>query len=201
MKVKYIRVSHFSQNTSRQEENLLNFDRVFIDKISGTVPFFERPKGKLILEMVKEKTLSELYVHAIDRLGRNLISTLETINFFNENSIPIHIQNLGLKTIEDGKINPNVQFLIQVMSMFSQIENDLRKERQLEGIKLAQQKGKYKGRKKGSKETIADFLNKPKNKRALSLLKEGNLSQREIARCVGLHFNTILKLKKFGLTT
>ena len=35
MKIKYIRCSHVSQNTSRQEQDLEKYDMVFTDRISG----------------------------------------------------------------------------------------------------------------------------------------------------------------------
>lgn len=42
---KYIRCSTAIQNTSRQEVNSDEFDKVFINYVSGSVPFFERGKG------------------------------------------------------------------------------------------------------------------------------------------------------------
>ncbi|MEQ9063454.1 MAG: recombinase family protein [Vicingaceae bacterium] len=199
MRVKYVRISSIGQNPERQQTDEKEFDRVLTDTISGTVPFFERPKGKIIKEMLEEERITELHIQSIDRLGRNLISTLQTIETFNSYSVAIVNKDLGLRTYEKGKINPSVNLMIQLMSMFGEMENSLRKERQREGIEVAKMKGVYKGRKNGTNEDTLDFLSKPKNKRALELLKRGDMSQIEIARSVELHPNTILKIKKFGL--
>jgi len=200
MKVKYVRISSVGQNPERQQTDEKEFDRVLVDTISGTIPLFERPKGKIIKEMLDEGLISELHVQSIDRLGRNLISTLQTIEIFNSYSVAIVIKDLGLKTFDGGIINPSVNLMIQLMSMFSEMENNLRKERQREGIEIAKMKGVYKGRKNGTNEDSLGFLSKPKNKRALELLKKGDMSQIEIARTVQLHQNTLLKIKRLGLS-
>ena len=51
----YSRVSTVGQNTSRQTENFKNLgtvtsENLYVDKISGSVPFFERPQAKKLFE-------------------------------------------------------------------------------------------------------------------------------------------------------
>jgi len=58
----------------------------------------------------------------------------------------------------------------------------------------------YTGRKTGSREDTQRFLNKPKNSKALLYLKKGYKST-EISTLLGLHVNTITKIKKYGLQT
>jgi DNA invertase Pin-like site-specific DNA recombinase len=50
MKAKYIRVSTEEQNTARQQEDGF---KVYEDKISGLIPFAERPKAKRLLEDIE----------------------------------------------------------------------------------------------------------------------------------------------------
>jgi DNA invertase Pin-like site-specific DNA recombinase len=69
-------------------------------------------------------------------------------------------------------------------------------ERRLNGIKRRKENGGYNGRVKGSIETPEQFLNKPKIKQAVELLNKGNLSLLEISKEVGIHFNTMTKIKK-----
>jgi len=70
MIVKYIRISTTEQNTDRQEK----FDgKVYIDKISGSTPFAERPQAKKLLS---NKEITEVHVHSIDRLGRNTLDIM-----------------------------------------------------------------------------------------------------------------------------
>jgi hypothetical protein len=56
-------------------------------------------------------------------------------------------------------------------------------------------KNTYTGRKKGTKEDPLKFLSKPKNKKALDLLKKGYRGI-EVSRITGLNINTITKVKK-----
>jgi hypothetical protein len=71
------------------------------------------------------------------------------------------------------------------------------KVRRLDGIKRRKDNGGYNGRVKGSVETPEQFLNKPKIKQAVELLNKGNLSLLEISKEVGIHFNTMTKVKKY----
>lgn len=199
MRIKYNRISTISQNPSRQELNSNEYDKVFLDKVSGTIPFFERENGKIILELLEEGKLESMSVQSIDRLGRNLKSTLDTIDRFLEFQVPIYIENMGIWTInqQTKKTDYSINLMISVLSLFSQLENEIRRERQMEGIRIAQKKGKFQGRKKGTKESIQKFLNKPKNKRALELLEsDSKLSYREVARACNLHYNSVSKLAK-----
>jgi DNA invertase Pin-like site-specific DNA recombinase len=194
MKVKYIRVSSISQNTCRQELNNEFFP--VVDKCSGSIPFFERDGGKGIMEMIEEQKLTELYVSSIDRLGRDLRDILNVITIFNEKKIPIHFQSQGLTTLNsDGKENQISKMIISIMAIFAEMERNLIKERQKEGIQIAKMKGIYTGRKRGTTEDVITFLNKDKNQKVIKYLKKGYKSV-EISKIVGIHINTITKIKK-----
>jgi len=71
------------------------------------------------------------------------------------------------------------------------------RERQLEGIAIAKANGVYKGRKKDTTEDPIHFLSKPKNKKALDLLNKG-YKNLEVAKIVGLHPNTVTRIKKLN---
>ena len=80
MKVFYSRVSTIEQNSERQLKNLDGFDYVLTDKCSGLIPLFERPQGSQLRNLIDIGKLTHLEIHSIDRLGRNLISTVEVWN-------------------------------------------------------------------------------------------------------------------------
>jgi DNA invertase Pin-like site-specific DNA recombinase len=69
------------------------------------------------------------------------------------------------------------------------------KEKTMEGIRIAKEKGLYTGRKRGSKESDSDFLNKPKIKEVIKYLNMGWKSI-DICKEVDIHINTITKIKK-----
>lgn len=65
----YSRVSTEGQNEARQIQNLVGFDHVFIDKISGTIPIWERPDGSKLKKLIDAGKVNHIEVHSIDRLG------------------------------------------------------------------------------------------------------------------------------------
>lgn len=197
MKVRYSRISSISQNLDRQKVKG-SYDKIVEDKCSGSIPFFKRPGGQEILKYIQHGVLKELQVWEIDRLGRNLRDILNTIHFFTEKKIPIFFINQGLRTIDvDGKENHITKLMISILGTVGEMERNQIRERQREGIELAKLKGKYLGRKEGSKESVLDFLSKPKNKQVLDYLKKG-YKAKEAAKLAEVHVNTVTKIKKLG---
>lgn len=199
MNILYVRTSTLTQNPDRQKINEKEFDKIIVDQISGTIPFFDRNGGKQIHKYIDEKNIDSLSVHEIDRLGRNLRDILNTIYYFTERKIPIIFLNQGLRTIDkNGKENSITKLIISILAIVAEMEKNISKERQLEGIAIAKIKGKYLGRKSGSNEDVLKFLSKTKNQKALGYLKKG-YSSVEISKIVGVHLNTITKIKKLGI--
>lgn len=197
MKVLYTRVSTIQQNLDRQRVNSDEFDLVLEDKCSGGIPFFERPSGRLVKEYVEKGSLSRLYVYAIDRLGRDLRDIINNIEYFTKRNVPIYFVSQGLCTIdEDGRVNPVSKMMISILGVVGEMERSQIRERQLEGIAIAKAKGNvYQGRRPGAVEDVLKFLSKDKNARAYKLLLKGYKGV-EVAKIVGIHVNTITKIKK-----
>lgn len=198
--VLYVRVSSAAgQKTDRQRVTQDHFDLVIEDRCSGSIPFFERKGGAQILKMVKNGCRLKLSVWQIDRLGRNLRDIVNTIHFFTQRNIPISFEAQGLRTLDEkGKENPISKLMISILGVVGEMERELIRERQREGVLLAKQQGIYKGRKPGTKETPEAFLKKERYKEALNFIKMG-LTNAEVVRRTGLHYSTVAKLKKtFG---
>lgn len=199
MNILYTRVSSIEQKTDRQRVNEKEYNLVIEDKCSGSIPFFEREGGKEILNLLNKGALDSLSVWQIDRLGRDLRDIMNTIHFFNQKGICIHFISQGLKTLDENKKeNPISKMMISVLGIVGEMERTQIRERQREGIKIAKLKGVYLGRKAGSKEDTFQFLNKPKNKKALEYLKKG-FKGVEVSKLTGLNINTITKIRKLGL--
>jgi hypothetical protein len=77
----------------------------------------------------------------------------------------------------------------------TEMERSRIRENQREGIELAKLRGVYKGRVNGSKEDIRKFLSKPKIEKTIEYLEKGYKAS-EISKIVGVHVNTITKVKK-----
>ena len=194
MRAIYIRVSTTEQNTNRQENNIEGA-KVFIDKISGSIPFAERPEGNKLLNLIKEGNVSELHVHSIDRLGRNTIDILTTIKLITSYNCNVISQKEGLTMLIDGKPNPIANLMIGILSTLAEFELSRIKERQKEGIEKAKIKSVYVGRAPGSNEPNEVFLNKLKTKEILKYLKAGE-SIRRTAKLSGTSVSLVQKVIK-----
>jgi DNA invertase Pin-like site-specific DNA recombinase len=199
MKVFYSRVSTSEQSSERQLQNLGDFDYVITDKCSGLIPLFERPQGSQLRKLIENGKLTHLEIHSIDRLGRDLISTLEVWNELTKRNIVIVCRNPNIRNIDDnGKVDVFSELMMSILSTMSSFEKSLIKERQMEGIRLRKEKGLYCGRRIGTIDTEQRFLNKPKSKRILEYLNKGSYTYEEIRKILGCSLNTISKVKRLS---
>ncbi|MEN1761694.1 recombinase family protein, partial [Anoxynatronum sibiricum] len=141
-KIGYIRVSSTSQNPSRQYQQLneVGMDIIFEEKVSGATK--DREQLQKVLGALEEGDL--VYVTDLTRITRSTKDLFELIDV-------IRSKKAGLKSLKDtwldlSEDNPYSQFLITVMAGVNQLERDLIRMRQSEGIELAKKEGKYKGR-------------------------------------------------------
>jgi DNA invertase Pin-like site-specific DNA recombinase len=140
-RIGYIRVSTFEQNTARQLDGL-TLDKVFIDKASGKSIL--RPELENLMQFVREG--DTVVVHSLDRLARNLDDLRRIVQNLTDRGIKIQFVKESLTFT--GEDSPMANLLLSVMGAFAEFERALIKERQLEGIALAKQRGAYKGRKR-----------------------------------------------------
>ena len=154
MRVKYIRVSTIEQNTDRQQMICV---KTYIDECSGSIAFKDRKEASKLLA---NDEVNEVLVHSIDRLGRNTIDIMQTIQDFTNRGINVISEKEGLQTIIDGKENPVAKMMIGILGTLAEFELNRAKERQAEGIAKAKAKGSYLGRSKGSSESIEVFTNR-----------------------------------------
>lgn len=192
MRARYIRVSTGAQNIARQEEKQSKDEEVYIDIVSGSVPFRNRKQGKELIRAIENNKINYISVSSIDRLGRNLYDILTTLEFFKEKGVITKVENLGLESLIEGRENQAFKLIISVMANIAEMERETILERQREGIALAKAKGIYKGREKGSTESIEDFLYKYKD--VVKNLKKGN-SIRDTAKICNVSIGTVQKVK------
>lgn len=195
MKVLYTRISSQDQNESRQLQDTKGFDYVFVEKCSGSIEFFNRPKGSQIKELIDQKKLTHLEIHSIDRLGRNTIDVLKTWKSLTEMGINVVCRNPSLTNFKnDGSEDQVSQLIISILSIMASFERKMILERQREGIEIAKIQGKFLGRKAGTTETKMSFIAKPRNQKILSYLDKG-YKYDEVCKILGCSFSTINKVK------
>ena len=200
--LRYLRKSSISQKMDRQKSigDDKKYDFFLEETVSGKTELFEREKGAIIKELVLEGKIDCVSISSVDRISRNLKDLLSVIDFLHEHNVALQIDNLGITTLIDGKVNSSIMITIQLTGAFAQLETEWRSERQLAGIMKAKAKGVYRMREHHRRaETKKEFVNKPANKKAIELMQQHpTLNNRQIAELAGVHYNTITKIRKFA---
>ena len=98
-----------------------------------------------MLDFIREG--DTVFVPSMDRLARNLDDLRKLVNLITNEKITLTFVKENL-TFAKNDTNPIATLMLSVMGAFAEFERSLIKERQLEGIALAKQQGKYTGRNK-----------------------------------------------------
>ena len=115
----------------------LGVERIYIDKISGKSK--ERPQLKEMLGFVRMG--DTVIVESISRFARNTRDLLELIDLLTEKGVEFVSKKESIDTT-----TPAGKFMLTVFSAMSELERDTIRQRQLEGIALAKEQKKYRGR-------------------------------------------------------
>ncbi|QHE63983.1 recombinase family protein (plasmid) [Rossellomorea vietnamensis] len=141
-KIGYVRVSSVDQNPARQLKQLneIGMDIIFQEKLSGATQ--ERPELQSMMKSLEEG--DTIFVTDLTRITRSTRDLFELVD-------EIKNKKANLKSLKDtwldlSEDNPYSNFLMTVMGGVNQLERDLIRMRQREGIDLAKKEGKYKGR-------------------------------------------------------
>lgn len=207
MKAIYNRVSTKEQNILNQTDKATSDQRIYFNVCSGTIPFSKREYNKIkgikafggsteLLSDVKNGTVTELQVYSVDRLGRNLIDVLQTIEILTNNNVNLFVETLAMYSLLPNKQqNPAFKIIVSLMANISEMERNTMLERQKIGIAKAKASGRYVGRVAGAKKTDEKFLLEYKN-----VVKEVNLnpklSLRKLAKICEVSVATVVKVKK-----
>ena len=168
----YIRVSSNNQNTDRQLDGIA-LEKVFTEKQSGKSSN-DRPQLQECLSWIREG--DTLHVHSIDRLARNLVDLQNLVTTITTKGVTLKFHKEGLTFTGDSN-NPMNKLLLQMLGAVAEFERNLIKERQAEGIRVAQSKGvKFGAKPKLSDEQIGE----------LKLLIQAGRKVTEVAKQFGI---------------
>ena len=153
----YIRVSSKEQNEGRQIKALKDYfkelkdEHIYIDKQSGKD--FEREKYQELKKVLREG--DTVIIQELDRLGRNKEMIKQELKDLQEKKVRVKILNIPTTLIEfkEGQawvLDMVNNILVEVLGAIAEEERNKIRQRQAEGIELAKQQGKYKGRDQGT---------------------------------------------------
>lgn len=166
MRIGYVRVSTVEQNEARQIEGLKKHDieKWFIEKVSAKDT--NRPKLNEMLDFAREGDV--IYIHDFSRLARSTKDLLDIVETLNSKGINLvsNKENIDTST-------PTGKLMLTMIGAINEFERANLLERQREGIAIAKNEGKYKGRKeievdKKFKEQYKRYLNRELNKTELA---------------------------------
>jgi DNA invertase Pin-like site-specific DNA recombinase len=122
LRVKYNRVSTIQQTGERFSIDKEKYDLTLFDKISGTIPFKDRPKAKELISLVEKGEVQEVVVEEFSRLGRNTGDVISTLEWFDQYGVNVVVRNIGLQSRPNGKKNPIWKMISSVMSSLYEME-------------------------------------------------------------------------------
>ena len=135
----YARVSSQGQSLDIQLSKLTVYgcDKIYKEKISGVNQ--NRPELIACLDYVRKG--DTLVITKLDRMARSAYHLGTIVDRLKKKEVEFVVldQNIDTST-------PQGTLMFQMLSAFAEFENNLRKERQLEGIKKAKEDGKPFGR-------------------------------------------------------
>lgn len=188
----YIRVSSKDQNEGRQLDSMrnqnLNERDIFIDKQSGKD--FNRANYQLLKRILRKGDI--LYIHSLDRFGRNKEEILQEWNDITKNIqadiIVLDMPLLDTTQYKDSMGTFIADLVLQILSWMAQEERERIRKRQREGIKVALQNGVKFGRPKI--EVTEEFI------RVYHLWKSGELTAVKAMHILDLKKTTFYRLVK-----
>ncbi|MCU7836541.1 MAG: recombinase family protein [gamma proteobacterium symbiont of Taylorina sp.] len=136
----YARVSSRGQSLEIQMDKLNHHgcDTIYSEKLTGTTA--DRPELKACLEYLRKGDI--LVITKIDRLARSTYHLTKIVNDLHEKGIDFVVTDQNIDTT-----TPTGKLTFNILASIAEFETEIRKERQLEGIAKAKDKGVKFGRK------------------------------------------------------
>lgn len=143
--IAYVRVSTDDQTTENQRRSIearYNVSRWFRDEgISGTIPAAKRPGFASLLDYVRDGDV--VVVTAIDRLGRDTIDVLSTVEAIKRKGASVVSMREGFDLS-----TPAGEFMLTMLAAVAKLERENIRNRQMAGIERARAEGRNLGRAK-----------------------------------------------------
>lgn len=190
-KVGYARVSSIGQSLEVQLDKLKACDKIFQEKKSGVDR--EREQLKHCLNYVREGDV--LMVTRLDRLARSTSHLCQIADKLESQGVTLHVIDQNIETA-----TPTGKLLFNMLGAIAQFETEIRKERQMDGIKRAKDRGVHIGRKKQISEEEIELLQQKRAEGMLikELAEEYKVQPMTIYRYLNMDVGGVLDSKTFN---
>lgn len=186
MRVGYVRCSTIEQNEARQLKMMeeQKTEKLFVDKASGKNT--DRKAFKEMMCFVRAGDM--VIVESISRIARNTRDLLSIVSELTEKQVEF----ISLKENIDTT-TPQGRFMLTVFGALAELERENILERQREGIAIAKEAGRYKGRKPLD-------VDETQFKTVCGQWRAGEITATAAMREIGLKPNTFYRrVKEMGL--
>jgi DNA invertase Pin-like site-specific DNA recombinase len=149
----YSRVSTIDQHPEnhmvalRQYAKSMNYDvySEYEDKTSGAKA--SRPALDLLMQDARKKSFDKVVVWSVDRLGRNVLHMLQTVEEWKHLGISFSVTTLGIDTS-----TPVGSFVLGLLSQVAALEREFNRQRTSLAYQRAKKEKRHWGRPAGSKD-------------------------------------------------
>ena len=100
--------------------------------VSGGIPLFERPGGRLFLERIETGRYAHVVSTSVDRMFRNVADAIATIDELTSLGISIHLLDFQGQALDTGSATGRA--MLQVVAAFAEMERGLISERTKDGM-------------------------------------------------------------------
>jgi DNA invertase Pin-like site-specific DNA recombinase len=181
--VGYARVSSVGQSLTIQLDKLGHCQKIFQEKHSGASN--KRPQLKACLDYVREG--DTLVVTRLDRLARSTLHLCQIAETLERKNVALHVLDQNINTTDaTGRL------LFNMLGAIGQFENEIRAERQMDGIAKAKERGVTFGRKSKLTDQQLITMQEKRSKGSLinELMTEYNLSKATVYRYLQTNADT-----------
>ncbi len=152
----------------------------YSEQVSGTKSVEERAALKSLLEDARKRKFDKVVVWSVDRLGRNMNHLTAVLQELHDLNINIYAWKQSLDTeTEMGRM------MWKLLGVFAEMENNLRKERQISGIRKAQERGVKFGRPSSINDAVRQYV---------ILLKDRGMPIRKICSQLQIGVGSVYKI-------
>lgn len=199
----YARVSTADQDVEHQRENLLDYaDRlglevvdVLADKSTGTDT--DRDGYRELMQLVESGAVDAVVVRSITRISRNMRDLHRTIGtVVEDNNCGLYVRNDDLEIEAGGEMDMRDKILLNTLAMAAELEADMIRQRVLDGLRAAEEAGKWTSRPPFGFTTSEDGFLQPTDDfdravQAIMAVEEKGWSHRKASRHTGVPRRTI----------
>lgn len=178
MIIGYVRCSSVDQNEARQMVTMerYNVEKLYMEKVSGKDT--NRPQLQEMLSYVREG--DTIVIHDFSRLARSTKDLLEIVELLQRKKVAL----VSAKENIDTNTSTGI-LMLTMIGAINQFERECILERQREGIRVAKEEGKYKGRKK---------IEIPNFKKYYEMYKNREINKTQLAKQLEISRPTLDKL-------